>query len=75
MPAQSLHLFNQFVVKSKVRGYGATFTDKAKDAVDMTMAFSTFADGTIYSAKFNPDIKKQELGVVIENTGYKKLEH
>ncbi len=50
----------------------ATFTDSAKDAVGMKVGFGAFADGTVYPATINLDVKAQNLSVAIENTGYKK---
>jgi hypothetical protein len=50
----------------------ATFTDKEKDAVGLKVAFGAFADGTVYPAKIQLDVASQNLGVVIENSGYKK---
>jgi hypothetical protein len=51
----------------------ATFTDKAKDAVGLKIAFGAFADGTVYPAKIQLDVAAQNLAVAIENSGYKKL--
>jgi hypothetical protein len=51
----------------------ATFTDKAKDAVGLKVAFGAFPDGTVYPAKINLDVAAQNLGVAIENSGYKKV--
>jgi hypothetical protein len=50
----------------------STFTDKAKDAVGLKVAFGAFTDGTVYPAKIQLDVAAQNLGVVIENSGYKK---
>ena len=50
----------------------ATFTDKAKDAVGLKVAFGAFDDGTVYPAKINLDVAAQNLAVAIENSGYKK---
>jgi len=50
----------------------ATFTDKAKDAVGLKVAFGAFADGTVYPAKIQLDVAAQNLAVAIENSGYKK---
>lgn len=51
----------------------ATFTDKAKDAVGLKVAFGAFADGTVYPAKIQLDVAAQNLAVAIENSGYKKV--
>ena len=51
----------------------ATFTDKAKDAVGLKVAFGAFADGTVYPAKIQLDVAAQDLAVAIENSGYKKV--
>jgi hypothetical protein len=51
----------------------STFTDSAKDAVNMKVGYGAFADGTVYPATINLDVASQHLGVAIENTGYKKL--
>jgi len=51
----------------------ATFTEKAKDAVGLKVAFGAFADGTVYPAKIQLDVAAQNLGIAIENSGYKKV--
>jgi hypothetical protein len=51
----------------------ATFTEKAKDAVGLKVAFGALADGTVYPAKIQLDVAAQNLGVAIENSGYKKV--
>jgi hypothetical protein len=51
----------------------ATFTDKAKDAVGLKVAFGAFADGTVYPEKIQLEVAAQNLAVAIENTGYKKV--
>jgi hypothetical protein len=51
----------------------ATFTEKAKDAVGLKVSFGAFADGTVYPAKIQLDIASQNLGLAIENSGYKKV--
>jgi len=51
----------------------ATFTEKAKDAVGLKVAFGAFADGTVYPAKIQLDVAAQNLAVAIENSGYKKV--
>lgn len=51
----------------------ATFTDTAKDAVGLKVAFGAFADGTVYPAKIQLDVAAQNLAVAIENSGYKKV--
>jgi len=50
-----------------------TFTDSAKDAVGLKVAFGAFADGTVYPATIQLDVAAQKLAVAIENSGYKKL--
>ena len=51
----------------------ATFTDKAKDVVDLKVAFGAFADATVYPEKMNLGVAAQNLAVAITNSGYKKL--
>ena len=51
----------------------ATFTDKVKDAVGLKVAFGAFSDGTVYPAKIQLEVAAQNLTVVIENSGYKKV--
>jgi hypothetical protein len=51
----------------------ATFTDKAKDAVGLKVAFGAFQDGTVYPAKIQLDVAAQNMAVAIENSGYKKV--
>ena len=51
----------------------ATFTDTAKDAVGLKVAFGAFADGTVYPATIQLQVAAQNLAVAIENSGYKKL--
>ena len=50
----------------------STYADSAKDAVGLKVGFGSFADGTVYPAKINMDIASQQLGIAIENSGYKK---
>jgi len=50
----------------------STYTDSAKDAVGLNIGFGSFADGTVYPAKINLAIASQQLGIAIENSGYKK---
>jgi len=50
----------------------ATYTDKAKEAVDLQITFGAFPDGTVFASKINLGVKKENLDVVIENSGYKK---
>lgn len=51
----------------------STFTDSAKDKVVLKVAFGAFPDGTVYPATIHLDVAAQNLGVTIENSGYKKL--
>jgi hypothetical protein len=51
----------------------ATFTDSAKDAVGLKVSWGSFPDGTVYAATIHLDVASQNLGVAIENTGYKKV--
>lgn len=51
----------------------ATFTDSAKDVVDLKVAFSAFADGTVYPATINLQVAAQNLAVAVDNSDYKKL--
>jgi hypothetical protein len=51
----------------------STFTDKAKDAVQLKISFGALTDGTMYPATTNLDVKSQNLAVVIQNSGYKKI--
>jgi len=50
-----------------------TFTDKAKDAVGLKVAFGAFPDGTVYPETIQLDVAAQNLSVAIGNSGYKKL--
>ncbi|MFA6956552.1 MAG: hypothetical protein WC538_11840 [Thermoanaerobaculia bacterium] len=51
----------------------STFTDTAKDAVSLDVAYGAFADGTVYPATTQLKVASQNLAVAIENSGYKKL--
>jgi hypothetical protein len=51
----------------------STFTGSAKDAVGLKVSFGAFGDGTVYPETINLDVKSQNLGVVIKNSGYKKI--
>jgi hypothetical protein len=51
----------------------STFTEKAKDTVGLKVSMGALADGTIYSETIHLDVASQNLGVAIENSGYKKL--
>jgi hypothetical protein len=51
----------------------STFTDKAKETVGLKVAFDTLNDGTLHPAKINLDVAAQNLGVAIDNSGYKKI--
>jgi len=51
----------------------STFTDKAKDAVGLNVAFGSFPDGTVYAEKIDLAVKSEEMSVAIDNSGYKKL--
>lgn len=50
----------------------ATFTDKAKDAVNLNVVFGALADGTAHPAKIQLEVAAEKLGVAIENSDYKK---
>jgi hypothetical protein len=50
----------------------ATYTDKAKEAVDLKVTFEAFPDGTVYPAQISLDVKKENMNVTIQNSGYKK---
>lgn len=50
-----------------------TFTEEAKDAVGLKVVFGAFADGTVYPEKVQLEVAAQDLAIVIENSGYKKL--
>ena len=50
----------------------ATFTGSAKDAVGLKVTFEAFPDGTVYPAQINLDVKKENMNVAIQNSGYKK---
>jgi hypothetical protein len=51
----------------------STFTDKAKDAVGLNVAFGSFPDGTVYAEKIALEVKSEDLAVAIANSGYKKI--
>jgi hypothetical protein len=51
----------------------ATFTDSAKDAVDLNVTMGAFPDGTVYASAIQLTVASQKLGVAITNSGYKKL--
>jgi hypothetical protein len=50
----------------------ASYMESAKDAVNMKVTMGTLEDGTLYAQNTRLDVKSQELGVAIENGGYKK---
>lgn len=51
----------------------ATFTEGAKDAVGLKVTFGSLPDGTVYPQAIHLGVAAQNLAVVIENTGYKKV--
>ncbi|MCU0223629.1 MAG: hypothetical protein MUF27_06080 [Acidobacteria bacterium] len=51
----------------------ATFTDSAKDAVGLNVAFGALQDGTVYASSVKLDVTAQNLAVGIENSGYRKV--
>ena len=51
----------------------ANLTGSAKDAVGLNVAFGAFPEGTVYCDTINLEVKSQNLGVVIQNPGYKKI--
>lgn len=51
----------------------STFTDSAKDAVGMTVAFGALSDGTVYASTVDLEVAAQQLAVKVENSGYRKL--
>jgi len=51
----------------------ATFTDSAKHAVIMKVTYGAFPDGTVFPAHIDLEVKEENLGVAIQNSGYKKL--
>jgi hypothetical protein len=51
----------------------STFTESAKDTVELKVSLGTFTDGTIYPATIHLDVAAQNLAVAIENSGYKQL--
>jgi hypothetical protein len=50
----------------------ASYMESAKDAVNMKVTMGTLEDGTLYAQNTHLEVKSQELGVAIENGGYKK---
>ena len=50
----------------------STYIDSTKDAVELNVQCGAFPDGTVYPAKIDLDVKKQELSVAVQNSGYKK---
>jgi hypothetical protein len=51
----------------------ATFTDRAKHAVGLEVAFESLTDGTVYPATINLDVAEENLRVVISRSGYEKI--
>ena len=49
-----------------------TFTDSAKHAVGLKVAFGAFPDGTVFPAQIDLEVKEENLNVAIQNSGYKK---
>lgn len=49
-----------------------TYTDSAKDQVDLNLAFGVLPDGTLYPKKTQLDMAADQLTVTIENSDYKK---
>lgn len=50
----------------------ASYTDSAKNAVGLKVTFAAFPDGTVYPAQIDLDVKKEDMNVAIQNSGYKK---
>ena len=50
----------------------ATFTD-TKEPVGLKVSWGTLPEGWVYPAKIQLDVPSQQLGVAIENSGYKKF--
>ena len=50
----------------------ATFTDSAKEAVGLKVNFGAFPDGTVFQERIDLDVKKENMNVTIQNSGYKK---
>jgi hypothetical protein len=51
----------------------ATFTDKAKDGVNLNVGMSAFPDGTVYAGTIGLDVTAQNLTVAIDNSESRKL--
>jgi len=51
----------------------ATFTDKAKDAVNLNVTMGAFPDGTVYAGTIGLEVKAQNMTVAIDNSGYQKV--
>jgi len=50
----------------------STFTDSAKDAVNLQVSFGTLNDGTIYADSTILTVASQKLEVTVTNAGYEK---
>ena len=48
----------------------ASYTDKVKDTVNMTVDFGIFSNMTNYPAKITLNVAQEDLGVVITNSNY-----
>lgn len=71
-PADSLTLVANAATDQMTSMVVSTSMDSAKDAVNLKVGFGSFADGSVYPAKINLDIASQQLGIAIQNSGYKK---
>ena len=50
----------------------SSYTDEAKNAVNLKVQFGTLIDETIYAQKIDLEVAKEDLGVEITNSGYEK---
>jgi hypothetical protein len=50
-----------------------TYTDTAKNAVNLNVAFGALPDGTLYPEKTELNMAAENLTVAIENSGYEKI--
>ncbi len=49
-----------------------SYTNKAKNAVGLRVAFGSLVDGTVYASQIHLDVAAEDLAVDITNSGYEK---
>lgn len=50
-----------------------TYLESPKDSVGLSVRFSTLMDGSSYPSQVDLDAPAKEMGVVVQNSGYKKI--